>query len=779
MAEAIEKASADNLAVAAAPAAERAVSTPATDAPDGAARGASARDAKAAVAAAAAAVANGDGAAAAANPRPAIDPGLTSPELFLNRELTWLTYDRRVLSEAEDERSPLLERVKFLAISSSNLDEFFMKRIGGLKQQVVAGIHQLTPDGRTPQQQITECYAGVREIERRQRELWPQLVELLKARGIQIATWAELSADEQKSLRDYYFKNIFPLVTPLAMDPAHPFPFISNLSLNLLVTVRHPGDSDTLMARVKVPVGLGIPRMLRVDGAASRFVPLEDVIGHTLDLLFPQMQLDGCELFRVTRNANTERDEEAAEDLLGLIESELRDRRFAPIVRLEVVKGMDPVHRGMLAAELGLDEREDVFETDGMIEMRDLMEIASIDDHALHDSAHRPVDHPKLQSPRSIFHLIRETGPMLLIHPYHSFATSVGRFLREASEDPKVRAIKMSLYRTSSDLEIIGLLCNAARNGKQVAVVVELKAQFDEAANISFARRLEEFGIHVTYGVVGLKTHCKVILVVRADYNGLRRYAHIGTGNYHPGTARVYSDFGMLTCDDAIGQDLTELFNYLTTGYVPDRAYKKIIPAPALLKKTLLQKIEREIKAHSAASPGLIQFKMNALEDVDVTRALYRASQAGVKVDLIVRDTCRLRPGIAGLSETVRVVSIVGRFLEHGRAYYFRNGGAAEEYYLGSADCMTRNLDSRVEALAPVEDPALRKELRAVLDSQLAPNRCAWQMNPDGSYQRTADSGDCQQAMIDLINQRAQDGLRLQSRARAIARRAVRKSPRG
>src|SRR5208282_2990399 len=463
-----------------------------------------------------------------------------------NRELTWLAFNRRVVSEAEDENNPLLERLKFLAITASNLDEFFMKRIGGLKQQAVAGVHQLTIDGRTPQQQIAESYARVREIEQKQREVLPVLLALLKAHSIEVAGYEHLSGEEQQTLREYYLKNIFPLVTPQGMDPAHPFPFVSNLAFNLLLTLRRGDDSQPSLARVKVPLGFGIPRFLRV-GKGNRFVPLEDVIARNLDLLLPGMSVISCEFFRVTRNANTERDEEEADDLLALIESELRDRRFSPIVRLEVAKGMDATHRGMLAAELGLDEREDVFDTDGMMQMRDLMELSGIDDPTLHDPAHHPVDHPRLPAHRNVFHSIREAGSILLMHPYESFSTSVARFLREASEDPKVRAVKMTLYRTSSDAEIIGYLCDAARNGKQVAVVVELKARFDEAANIQFAEQLEDFGIHVTYGVVGLKTHSKVILVVRQDYNGLRRYAHIGTGNYHPGTARLYADYGLLT----------------------------------------------------------------------------------------------------------------------------------------------------------------------------------------------------------------------------------------
>jgi polyphosphate kinase len=665
----------------------------------------------------------------------------------------------------------LLERFKFLAITASNLDEFFMKRLGGLKQQAAAGVQQLTVDGRTPSQQIVECYAEVRAQEQRQREILAGLLTLLKAHGIGWVSYQELSVEEQSALRESYFTNIFPLVTPLAIDPAHPFPFVSNLSLNLLVTVRGAGDGDASLARVKVPVGAGIQRFLRV-GQSNRLVSLEDVIAHNLDLLFPGIEVASCELFRVTRNANTERDEEDADDLLALIETELRDRRFAPIVRLEVMQGMDPVHRGMLAAELGLDERADVFEVDGgILAMRDLMELAGLDVPALRDPPHRPADHPRLQEPRNIFHIIREAGSILLFHPYESFSTSVERFLREASTDPKVRAIKMTLYRTSADARIIGYLCDAARNGKQVAVVIELKARFDEEANIHFATRLEQFGIHVVYGVVGFKTHCKVIQVVRQDYNGLRRYAHIGTGNYHPGTARLYADFGLLTADDVIGRDLTELFNFLTTGYRPRRKYGKLLPAPAFLKQALLDRIEREMSLQSQGSVrgGLIQFKVNALEDADITRALYRAARAGVKVDLIVRDTCRLRPGIIGLSENVRVVSIVGRFLEHGRIYYFRNGGD-EEYLIGSADCMKRNLESRVEVVVPVEDVQLRKELRTVLDSQLKPNRCQWVMQSDGSYVRSTAAESCQQYLIDL----AEKGMLRRRHRRGFAHRAVR-----
>ncbi len=704
-------------------------------------------------------------------PRPApaaASVDLNRPEFYLNRELTWLAFNWRVLAEAADRRNPLLERLKFLSITASNLDEFFMKRIGGLKQQVVAGMLEQTPDGRTPRQQIAECYAEIRRMEQSQREILAELLHSLRQYDIRLVKYDEMTESQRVEVRQHYIKNIFPLVTPLAMDPAHPFPFVSNLSHNVLVSLRDPQSGDQLIARIKVPLGSGIQRFIRA-GNSLHFVPLEDVIAHNLDLLFPNMTVSACEFFRVTRNANTERDEEEADDLLAMIESELRDRRFAPIVRLEVNKGMDPVHRGMLAFELGLNEREDVFEVDGMLALRDLMELVAIENPALHDPAHHPADHPALRTSRNIFHIIRDAGSLLVFHPYQSFSTSVARFLREAAEDPKVRAIKMTLYRTSADEEIIDYLCDAARNGKQVAVVVELKARFDEAANIRFATKLEEFGIHVNYGVIGLKTHAKVILVVRQDYNGLRRYAHVGTGNYHPGTARIYADFGLLTSDEAIGQDLTELFNYLTTGYKLERTYRKLLPAPVALKKALLAKIEREMKL---GADGLIQFKMNALEDVDITRALYRASQAGVKIQMIVRDTCRLRPGIPGLSDNIRVISIVGRFLEHGRIYYFRNGGA-EEYFIGSADCMKRNLESRVEVLTPIEDGGERRDLRMILDTQFNTRRGAWELHSDGSYTPLASADDTSPTAQELLTVYADKKLSMSGRPRRrkIARR--------
>jgi polyphosphate kinase len=663
---------------------------------------------------------------------------LDAPEYYLNRELTWLTFVKRVLHEAGDTRTPLLERVKFLAITSSILDEFFMKRIGGLKQQVAAGVHKLTVDGRSPMQQIQESHELIRPLNIEQQSLWVDLRQKLEEIGVKLASYESLPESDQHWLRDDYLDNIFPLVTPQAMDPAHPFPFVSNLSLNLLVSLHYPNDPLPLMARVKVPLGAGVPRFIQVRDSLV-FVPLEEIMANNLDLLFPGMVIERTELFRVTRNADVESDEDKADDLLALIESELQERKFAPIVRLEVARGMDSAHRGRLAAELGLDEQADVFEVDGFLGLGDLFQLAGLDIPEHRDPDHRPVDAPTLVGRSNIFHAIRDNEALLLHHPYEAFGTSVERFLREASEDPKVRALKMTLYRTSSKSRVIQHLINAALNGKQVAVVVELKARFDEEANINWASKLEQAGIHVTYGVVGLKTHCKVILVVRRDHDGLRRYVHLGTGNYHEETAKLYSDIGLLTCDPGIGRDATELFNYLTTGYKPSRAYKKLLPAPKLLKPALLKKIRREIRRVSEGNKGLIQIKTNALEDVDITRALYEASQAGVHVDLLVRDSCRLRPRVPGLSDNIRVVSVVGRFLEHSRIYYFHNGGH-EEYYIGSADCMTRNLVSRVEVLTPVEPEGLQAELRTILDVLLNDQRSAWDMLPDGSYvQRNGD----------------------------------------
>lgn len=680
---------------------------------------------------------------------------LNDPTLFLNRELTWLNFNKRVLSMAADDAVPLLERVKFLAIVSANLDEFYMKRIGGLKQLVGAGVTELSVDGRSPQQQIDACHEQVNNIETEKDRLWLVLKENLLQQKIFILGYKDLSTENKNDLRDYFLCNIYPLLTPQAVDPAHPFPFISNLSLNLLVTLHYANETGKKLSRVKVPIGQGVQRFIRI-GEQNCFVLVEEVIQHNFDTVFPSMTIDSCEVFHVIRNANTERDEETANDLLVMIEEELRDRHFAPIVRISIDESVDATRLGMLSAELGLDETQDVSMRRQMHAMSDLMEIASLPIENLHDKPYLPVDHPKLYRTANIFHTIREHGHILLQHPYYSFSSSVELFLQQASLDPKVRAIKMTVYRTSSDTKVIDHLVNAAHHGKQVAVVVELKARFDEAANIGWASRMEEAGVHVTYGIVGLKTHTKTILVVRQDYNGLQRYSHIGTGNYHAGTARFYSDLGLLTNDGVISADLTELFNYLTTGYKPRRNYQKLLPAPKLLKEAFLSKIKREITHQVAGEKGLVQIKANALEDVDMVKALYKASQNGVKIDLIIRDTCRLRPRIKGLSDNIRVISIVGRFLEHSRIYYFRNAGD-EEYYIGSADPMKRNLESRVEVVTPIEPKALKKKLRKLLDTELSNRHSVWEMQSDGEYSKlqpddTHETGTQEQFMEQAVS---------------------------
>jgi polyphosphate kinase len=689
---------------------------------------------------------------------------LGAPELYLNRELTYLNFCWRVLTEAADERLPVLERVKFLAIVSSNIDEFFQKRVGGLKQQVGAQLHSVSRDGRTPQQQIADSLDLITKLENRKAVIVDKVKDDLKAAGVWIAPFKELDAQQSAWVREYYVRNIFPLVTPQAMDPAHPFPFVSNLSLNLLVSLRYEHDSESLLARVKVPIGGGMSRFVRL-GTSRTFVDLADVMANNLDLLFPGMEIEACALFRVTRNAITERDEEEADDLLEMIEIEMRKRKFAPVVRLQVANEMQPVLRGRIAAELGLDEEQDVFEAVGMLGQRDLMEIATLDIPELRDPPHAPAQPIDFLTEGSIFHAIRDAKHMMAHHPYESFQESVERFFREAADDPKVRAIKTTLYRTSKDSGVIKHLVRAAQNGKQVAVVLELKARFDEEANIRWASRMERSGIHVTYGVVGLKTHTKITLVVRHDYDGLRRYAHVATGNYHSGTARLYTDLGLFTCDDLIGRDLTELFNYLTTGYKPRRKYQKLLVAPKQLKSQLLEKIEREIAHVGQGERGHIQWKLNALEDVDIVRALYRASQRGVTIDLIVRDTCRLRPGLDGVSSSIKVVSVLGRFLEHARIYYFHNGGRPE-YYIGSADAMQRNLEKRVEVLVPVDDARLQAELRFILDTQLSDQRGAWDMQSDGSYVQRAglNAKHSQQQTIERTERRLKEATRLRRR---------------
>lgn len=688
-------------------------------------------------------------------------------DIFLNRELTWLSFNERCLYEAARSTNPLLERVKFLAIVNNNLDEFFMKRIGGLKQQVGANINTLSIDGRSPQEQIDDCYKEVHRLESEIVRIWKKLQSELKKQRIEINRYQQLSKSKKHHLREYFIENIYPLITPQAMDPAHPFPFVSNLSLNLLVKMCYPQSSRTSIARIKIPVGEGSKRFINIqDANGDRFITLEDLVINNLDLLFPGMIIEKVDIFRITRNAVTEKAEERAEDLLELIEGELRERRLAPIVRMQYAAGMDPIHKGMLSAELALEENKDTFEVQGLMQMSNLFELANIERSDLTLPPHHPVDHEGLVGEDNIFHAIRRNGPFLLQLPYESFTSSVERFVRDASCDPKVLGIKMTIYRTSRNSKIIEYLLEASSNGKQVTVVVEVKARFDESANIRWANHLEEAGIHVTYGIVGLKTHAKLIYVIRQDYDGLRRYAHIGTGNYHSDTARLYSDFGLFTCDDEIGEDLTELFNYLTTGYTPNRNYHKLLPAPKQMKSGLIERIEREIRHAKAGKKALIRFKTNALEDLDICKAIYRASQAGVVVELIIRDSCRVVAGVPGLSENVSVISIVGRFLEHARIYYFYNNGA-EEYFIGSADLMNRNLKNRVEVITPLENSRIRRELAHFLRIQLDDTHGAWQMQADGSYKRRANSKrkpGCQDQFIKDANARYRNAARIRHR---------------
>ncbi len=686
-------------------------------------------------------------------------PDLDDPRLYLNRELTWLAFNRRVLAEAEDESNPLLERIKFLSIFDSNLDEFFMKRIGGLKHLAGAGLKSRTVDGRTPQQQIEECESLVADALSDRASIMQELLRLLHENGIRVESHQGLDETARRALREHYRKAILPLVTPLAIDEAHPFPFVSNLSINLLLRVLDESEDDPHLIRIKVPVSERTPRFIRI-GDEDRYVPLEEVIEGNLDLLLPGAEVLTCGFFRVTRNAIVERDEESANDLLEMIEAELRERRFAPVVRLEVSPSLSSELRDYLRGQLqlGLRGEEDVYVVSDLLGARHLMQFLGLDRPDLKYPRFEPVQHPRLAAASSIFAELDARGPLLLKHPYQSFDHSVTRLFREAVNDPSVLAIKTTVYRTSEDSAIVPLLVDAVTRGKQVAVVVELQARFDEAANIRWANRLEEAGIHVSYGVVGYKTHAKATLIVRQNPGGeLRRYVHLGTGNYHSVTARQYCDIGLMISDKHIGEDATELFNLLTSGSLSRRRYHQLLVSPLGMKAALLDRIAREIRHHRERGNGSIQLKTNALEDADITRALYKATRAGVDVRLIVRDSCRLRPGIPGLSESATVISILGRFLEHSRLFYFRNDGD-EEYFIGSADLMIRNLESRVEALVPIADPALQKELREILDLQFADRVGAWEMDAEGTYHRRKGDPDAvhsQIAQIELCARRA------------------------
>ncbi|MEO8503511.1 MAG: polyphosphate kinase 1 [Acidobacteriota bacterium] len=656
--------------------------------------------------------------------------------LFLNRELSWLDFNRRVLAEAEDPSNPLLERLKFVAIFGSNLDEFFMKRVGGLKQQLAVNVSELSPDGRTPTEQLEAINAAVRPMVAAQHSIFlNDLVPELRRNGLEILRWEEVSEGERDHLRRFFESSVFPVLTPLALDPAHPFPFISNLSLSLALSVRHPTTGQERFARIKVPGS--IARWIQLpppSPESQRFVALEDVVAHNLDLLFPGMEVEECHAFRVTRNVEGEVDDDPADDLLESIQEELRERRFATVVRLQVVPEMPPWMRSLLCEELEVSA-EDVYEVAAPMALSGLIQLATLPIPALRDTPWRPVTPTRLQlvegESRDIFQIIAK-GDLLVHHPYESFAASVDRFIAEAAADPAVLAIKQTLYRTAKDSPIVKALIEAAERGKQVAVTVELKARFDEARNIEWARALEEAGAHVAYGVVGLKTHTKVTQVVRQEGDGLRTYTHVASGNYNADTAGLYTDLGLFTCRPELGGDATQLFNLLT-GFAGDPQFRRLLIAPINMRRRFHELIDREIEHQRAGRGGRIVAKMNALEDSKIVRNLYRASQEGVSIDLIVRGICRLRPGMPTLSENVRVISIVGRFLEHARIFSFGNGGEAEVFF-GSADWMSRNLDYRVEAIAPVEDAGLRDEIRILLELQLADNLKAWQLRSDGTW---------------------------------------------
>ncbi|KAB1942523.1 RNA degradosome polyphosphate kinase [Micromonospora sp. ALFpr18c] len=661
---------------------------------------------------------------------------------FLNRELSWLDFNARVLALAEDPRTPLLERAKFLAIFASNLDEFYMVRIAGLKRRLSAGLPVRGGDRlplRTQLELIAEKTAelGARHAACFGDDVLPKLAD----ESIRILRWAELGDPERERLRTYFREHIFPVLTPLAVDPAHPFPYISGRSLNLAVAVRDPDGGSELFARVKVPNN--VPRFVRVDRdqPGVRMLPVEDLISVHLGQLFSGMQVVECHLFRVTRNAEVEVDEDRDEDLLQALERELARRRFGPPVRLEVAASISDHVLELLVRELDMDD-QDVLRVPGLLDLSALWQVyGEADRPDLKDPPFVPATHPRLaegEVPRSVFSTLRD-GDILVHHPYHSFATSVQRFIEQAAADPNVLAIKQTLYRTSGDSPIVDALVDAAAAGKQVVVLVEVKARFDEVANIGWARTLERAGCHVVYGLVGLKTHCKTALVVRQEGNQIRRYCHIGTGNYHPKTARLYEDFGMLTADPEIGADLTDLFNVLT-GYSRQTAYRRLLVAPQGIRSGLIERIEREISHVRLGMPGLVQFKVNSLVDEGVTDALYRASQAGVHVDLLIRGMCTLRPGVPGLSENIRVRSILGRFLEHSRIFRFGNNGEAE-FWMGSADLMHRNLDRRVEALVQVSDPIARAELDHVLTAAMSPDVDAFELAGDGTWTRRT-SGD-------------------------------------
>jgi polyphosphate kinase len=706
---------------------------------------------------------------------------LDDPQYYFNRELGWLEFNRRVLHEALDPRTPLLERVKFAAIFSSNLDEFFMVRVAILKDQVAAQVSELSPDGRTPQQQldaINEALAPM--IAQLQQLVQKELRPALEQEGVYLLLdYAALTPEQQRFLQKYYEENVFPILTPLSVNPSHPFPLMANLSLNLAVLVKDPETGEENFARVKVPDSL--PRFIEFPPELRRqepgrpsvwtAIPLEQVIAGNIETLFPGMTIQEHHVFRITRDADLEVREDDADDLLETIEQELSKRRFGGnVVRLQVPTTMSDKVLQTLKQGMKISEKE-IYPMPGILGLRALFGLmglplaAHLKDKPWNATVPRrlkPVMEAAVRdadedAPATDIFSIISSGDLLVHHPYESFTASVEQFITAAATDPQVQAIKMTLYRTSGDSPIVKALITAAENAKQVAALVELKARFDEASNINWARTLEDAGVHVIYGLLGLKTHTKIVLVVRQEGNQLKRYVHIGTGNYNPKTARLYTDLSLLSCRDELGADLTDLFNYLT-GFSKQKSYRKLLVAPVTLRSRMLAMIRREMDHARQGKRAFIHAKMNALVDVGMIRALYEASQAGVEVELLVRGICCLRPGIPGVSENIRVVSIVGRFLEHSRIYHFYNDGQ-EEIYIGSADWMTRNLDRRVEAVTPVEDPSLCTELKEIMAILRNDNRHAWDLQADGSYvqRRPAEGETTRDAQTQLMERALQN----------------------
>jgi len=666
-------------------------------------------------------------------------------ELFFNRELSWLDFNARVLEEAQNSAHPLLERLKFLAIFSNNLDEFFMVHVPGMHQRV-----QDETDGHPLERALATTLQGIKEkiipLLAAHFQCFQDLLPQLARHGIHIHRYADLTHAQKAFVADYFERAVFPVLTPLAVDPGHPFPYISNLSLSLALIVHDPVTGLDRFARVKVPIGSVLPRLVSL-GNGWNFVLLEEVIAAHIGRLFSGMHVKACYPFRLTRNADLELQEDETGDLMELIEEKLSRRRFGELVRLEITATMPPEVRRVIMEELDAQE-EEVYIVEGPLNMSDFFSITGIDIPKLRFPPFVPGIAPALRGSESIFAAIRH-GDILLHHPYQSFG-SVVEFLRRAANDPQVLAIKHTLYRTSGDSPILAALIEAADNGKQVACVVELKARFDEANNITWAKQLENSGVHVVYGLIGLKTHCKVTLVVRREEDGIRRYVHVGTGNYNPKTATIYTDIGLLTCNPQFGADATDLFNLLT-GYSRQEVFRQFLLAPITMRKQMLAMIDREVAKHTEEHPGRIIAKMNSLVDLEMIRALYAASDKGVQIDLIIRGMCCLRPGVEGLSENIRVMSIVGRFLEHSRIFYFQNAGE-EEIYIGSADWMARNLDRRIEVIVPIREPALCQSLRKdVLELLLTDNCQAWDLQPDGKYVRRHPTGDTRRINTQML----------------------------